>query len=754
MEIINRGASRAFMLARNMFAALVTFFFTHAAIASEDESIVEEVIVTAALAGASDVGLSGNAIVRSGESVASSATAGLGGVLEDYLGMSVTDFGGAVSRPTIRGLTGDRVKVLLNGAQSRDVSGLGADHNYDIDLYNVDQIEIIKGPASLLYANGAIGGIVNVVDSTIARSDIGETKAQFGMETQSVNDGQAEFIAVESNLAGFNLSASYKNAEFENFEIPNGAILHSEEEHEDEHEDAHDDEHEDEHEEEQVGALQNSDHASKKTRVGISKVQDWGYLGLSFATNESVYGVPFHGEGHGEHGEEGDAHEGDEHDEHEGERIFASTDSDVINFEGAFKPSNSFVRNINFYFRDTDYSLVEAHAEEAHEEEEEEEGEHHEEGPTAFTNEAQEYGAIFDFSGDILTQKVAIEMVSEETEIVGEEAFMNPAESDELTLGYYASRDVGGFGLSFALRNDWIDRKGSVSSEEEHGHDEDEHEEEEGHEEELEVQYFDTDSSATSVAFQIDRQINDRFSATLNLASVEKAPATVELFMNGPHLATARYEVGNPDFDNERSNNIELTLDYAGDAFFGSVSIYNNDIDNYTYLQDETEEEHDDHADEHGGLIQASYMQQNAEFSGYEFEIGAVIEVAQGDLTLSYGIDTVTAKFKRGGYVPRINPDRSLYKISYERGSLDMNLVYKDVDSQKQMATTEDTTAGYDMLDVRVTNAFELSDDLTINVSVFGKNLLDEIARNHSSFVKNEVPLPGRSYGLKFNAQF
>ena len=58
------------------------------------------------------------------------------------------------------------------------------------------------------------------------------------------------------------------------------------------------------------------------------------------------------------------------------------------------------------------------------------------------------------------------------------------------------------------------------------------------------------------------------------------------------------------------------------------------------------------------------------------------------------------------------------------------------------------------MLDARVTKAFELSDVLTINVSVFGKNLLDEIARNHSSFVKNEVPLPGRSYGLKFSAQF
>jgi iron complex outermembrane receptor protein len=742
MENINRGAFRACRFARSVFVAAIAFF-AFAAVASEDESLVEEVIVTAALAGASDVGLSGNAIVLSGESIASSATAGLGGVLDDYLGMSVTDFGGAVSRPTIRGLTGDRVKVLLNGAQSRDVSGLGADHNYDIDLYNVDQIEIIKGPGSLLYANGAIGGIVNVVDSTIARTDIGETKAQLGLETQSVNDGQTEFIAVESNVAGFNFSASHKNAEFENFEIPNGAILHSEEEHDGEHED----EHEDEHEEELVGVLQNSDHASKKTRVGISKVQDWGYVGLSFATNESVYGVPFHGEGHEEHGEEGD--------EHEGERIFASTDSDVINFEGSFRPNNSFVKNINFYFRDTDYSLVEAHAEEAHDdEEEEEEGEHHEEGPTAFTNEAQEYGAIFDFSGAILMQKVAIEMVSEETAIVGEEAFMDPTESDELTLGYYASRDVGGFGMSFAIRNDWVDRKGSVSSEEEHGHDEDEHEEEEGHEEELEVQYFDTDSSATSVAFQIDRQINEQFFTTLNLASVEKTPATVELFMNGPHLATARYEVGNPSLDNERSNNMELTLDYEGGGFFGSVSLYNNDIDNYTYLQDETEAEHDEHEDDHGGLIQASYMQKNAEFSGYEFEIGTVIEVAQGDLTLSYGRDTVSAKFKNGGYVPRINPDRSLYKIAYERGSLDMNIVYKNVFSQRQASTTEGVTAGYDMLDLRATKVFELSDGLTLNVSVFGTNLLDEIARNHSSFVKNEVPLPGRSFGLKFNAEF
>ena len=58
------------------------------------------------------------------------------------------------------------------------------------------------------------------------------------------------------------------------------------------------------------------------------------------------------------------------------------------------------------------------------------------------------------------------------------------------------------------------------------------------------------------------------------------------------------------------------------------------------------------------------------------------------------------------------------------------------------------------MLDIRASNAFALTNDVTLNVSLFGSNLLNEIARNHSSFVKNEVPLPGRSYGLKFYAAF
>ena len=794
MEFKKFGVRRGTSFLLGSVLALLTSFGAQAAEAeSTSTTLIDEVVVTASLLETSDVGSLGYAHLVSGKEIADGATTGLGEVLNDLLGMSTTDFGSAVSRPTIRGLTGDRVRVLNNGVRARDVSGLGADHSMDVDLFNVEQIEVIKGPGSLLYTNGAIGGIVNVVDDTIASEDFSESESVLGMETQSVNNGQVEFLSHKANIGGFNVTASYRNAEFENYEVPKGAVAHSEhmhdahdgeDEHDDDHGDDHGDEHGDEHHEDPITSLANSDYGKETMRFGISKVGSWGHVGVSYASNEGLYGIPFHSEahsahdddhddghddhddGHDDHDDGHDDHddghddEHDGHDEHEDERIFARTESDIINLEGSLILDNGFLKSVSYHFRDTDYVLTEAHAEEsdAHDDDD---GHHAHAGPTVFTNDAQEFGAVFDFSNDILTQKIAVAVVSEDTAIVGEEAFMNPVSTDEVTLGYYASRQVGGFIIDFGIRNDWVDRSGSVSTEEEHGHDEEDHDEEEHeeeeHHEEAELQYFNSEDSITSYGLQIARPFNEQFRATLNLSSVEKAPAAVELFMNGAHLATGRYEVGNPDLDTERAKSAEFTLDYSSETFFGSVTLYTNSIDNYIYLRDETEEEHEEHEEhghEHGGLILANYVQQDAEFHGYEFEIGRVFQVAGGDLTLSYGLDSVSADFSDNSNVPRINPDRSIYQAAYARGSFDMQVVFKDIESQTDTASYEEFTKGYSMLNVRASNTFALADGLALNVSLFGSNLLNEIARNHSSFVKDEVPLPGRSYGLKFYAAF
>ena len=716
---------------------LVSALLSVNAIANE----IEEVIVTSSLIDQTLSDIENPLHVVSGEDLSTNASQSLGESLDGLLGVSSSDYGSGVGQPIIRGMSGNRVKILNNGMVVRDVGGIGADHVNDVDLNNIQQIEIVRGPSSLLYANGTIGGIINIVDSTIAREDFTDSELKLGLEAQSVNDGDSHNLSYQNNLGGLNFSFAYKDSQFDNFDVPTGAILHGED---------HDDEHEDEHEEE-VGFLSNSDFENNALRLGVSKAGDWGYFGVSVNSVESIYGIPFHGD------EDGDEHEGEEHedehegedhedehgDEHEGERIFSTTDSEVVNVEGAYIVSNSWLKKVNYFIRDTDYSLTEQHAEEEHEGEEHGD-EDHAEGPTMFSNESREYGAIFDLSNDDLLQKISLNFVDEDMSILGEEAFMNPTASEEMTLGYYLSKQVDSFHLDLGIRHDRTRRKGSISHEEEH----DEHEEEH-HDEEMD--YFSKDYNATSFAMSLSKDLNENFDLNVSAGMVERTPSAMELFMNGAHLATGRLEIGNTDLESERSTNFDATLSYEHEGIFGTVTLFKNDVANYIYLQDETAEVHEEHDDEddHGGLIKANYLQQNAQFIGYELEMGTVLELGNGDLTLSFGRDSVAGEFRDDSNIPRMTPDRNIYGISYSENDLELKLDLKDVGSQRDLGTNETVTSGFSMLNFNAVKTFTFGKKQTATVSFFAKNLLDEVARNHSSFVKDEVPLPGRNIGIK-----
>ena len=713
---------------------------------------IEEVIVTSSYIDEALSEIENPLHVLDGEDITNTSTQSLGKSLSNLLGVSYTDFGSGVGQPIIRGMSGSRVKILNNGMVVRDVSGLGADHINDIDLNNVQQIEVVRGPSSLLYSNGSIGGIINVVDNIIARKDFAESKLRFGVETQSVNDGDTHDLSYQNNLGGFNLSFAYKDSQFGNFDIPDDAVLHSEEDH-DEHEEEHHDE-EEEHEAE-LGHLPNSDYESTSKRLGLSKTGAWGYFGVSVNNVESIYGIPFHGEGHEEH--EGEEHEGEEH---EGERIFSTTDSDVFNLEGAYEVNSSWLQKIDYFYRDSDYSLTEQHAEgeeEGHESEEHE-GDHHEEGPTLFKNEAKEYGAIFDLTNNSNSQKVVLNFAQEDISIIGAEAFMQPTDNAEKSIGYYLSTELDLFHLDFGIRRDQIDRKGSLSHEE-HG-EEEHHDEEEGHEEgdhEEETEYFDRDIKNTSFALSLGRDLNDFWNINFGIARVERAPSAVELFMNGPHLATGRLEVGNTSLKSETSNNIDLTFSYENEGFFSVFTFFKNDVDNYIYLLDETEEEHEEHEGEHGdheGLILANYLQNDAQLDGYEFEVGKVFELARGTFSLSLARDSVSGEFKNGNNIPRMVPSRNIYSASYSERSFEAKLNFQDVDEQNDIGQGETKTDSYQMLDVLLKKTFNINNQGDLSVSVFANNVLDEVARNHSSFVKDKVPLPGSNYGVKFNFKF
>ena len=701
---------------KKLLSTLIIFSATYSnEIASQD--VEEIIVVTSALIDTTEI--TNPLYVIDGDEILDDATTSLGDAIDSYLGISIADYGAAVGQPIIRGMSGPRVKILKNDMVIRDVSSIGADHINDIDLNDIEQIEIVKGPSSLLYANGTIGGIINVVDDSISTINYELPKLKVGYETQSVNDGSSEFINFKNNFNGFNVNVGYKNTEFGNYDVPDGAVIH-EEDHGDDKE---------------LSYIENSDYAVEATKFGISRAGDWGYVGVSVDNLESLYGIPFHGEEHPK--EDGEPHED--------ERIFSSTDSESFTVKGSYNVNGNLVNKIDYTYKDSDYTLVEAHAEEeGHDEPHDPEEEEH--APTLFSNNATEYGAIFDISNDIKTQKLSFNYVDEDSSIVGEEAFMNPAINEVLTLGYFVGQDFDMFHVDLGIRLDQVTRSGSVTDEE-HG----------------DVDNFTIDDDVSSFAVSLGRDLSDTLELNLGFSSVERLPSVIELFMNGPHMATGRFEAGDPTLSSETSNNFDISLNFSNGEYFAYASFFINDVDNYIALIDEDEDHEDEHHEDedahddkhdHSNLIHANYVQEDAEFDGYEIEFGRTFDLGAGEMTLSFGRDVVNAKFTDGHNVPRINPARNIYSLSYAQDDIVFKLHLKDVEKQNDVGEGETATAGYQMLDTRLTKTFDLSGKGELKVSLFGRNLLDEAARNHASFVKNEVPLPGKNYGIKFNLTY
>jgi iron complex outermembrane receptor protein len=785
--------------------ALVAMAVTPALAVGSEETLLEEIIVTASFVGINESSATRPIHVLDGAAVTEAGVQSLGEHVDALLGVSSADFSGAVGQPIIRGMGGNRVKVLNNGTVIRDVSALGPDHAVDVSLNDVKQIEIVRGPSALMYSNGSIGGIVNVVDNTIPTKDLEGLSGHLGAEAQSVNNGEAVDLSLRGHVGRLNLTYSYQDAEMEDYEIPDGAILDVHDaHHDDDHEGGHDNDHGDDHGEEhedghgQMDTLANSDVSTTSHRLGLSSVGDWGYVGISYSDLSSTYGIPFHSEAaHQDHGDEhGDEHAGDDHDEdyddehhdeeahhdeHSGERIFSKTESEIFALNGSIKTSIPLLNAIDFVVKSTDYELTEQHAEGEHghhEEDHEEEG--HAEGPTVFSNEAMEISVSLDLSAGERIRRVVLNYAEEEISILGEEAFMAPVDSTETTLGFFTSDDLGFATLDLGVRFDHVDRDGFVAEmhhEEAHeGEHEDEHEDEHGddhdehHEGEMVYEPASFSDEVFSAAATLRRDLNEHASLSLGLASVSKTPSAVELFMNGEHLASSRYEVGDITLDTERSNNIDLAFNFDAHNFFGSASIYYNRVDNYIYLRDELEEEHeahmeaeheDDHHDEHnddhidhGGLILSEYSQQDAEFTGYEIEIGTRIELPRGELQLTLGRDEVDAEFTSGGDVPRIVPARNMFTARYMLDDFSARLLVKDVERQTSVAPGESTTDGFTLVNADASWSYGFNDSTRLTLTAFARNLTDEAARNHTSFVKDQVPLPGRNIGVRVRLSF
>ena len=712
---------------------------------------VEEVVVTASLTDQNASDLVDPLHVIDGDDVASGGVLSLGDTLDELLGVHSADFGSAVGQPVIRGMSGSRVRILENGVVVRDVAALGPDHINDVNLLNTEQIEVVRGPSSLLYANGGAGGVVNIVDNSIAKTDLSTFPVvSVGLETQSVNNGEVKDFSYQANHSGFNVTFATSDTVMENYELPGGALF-PEEHHDEDH---HDSEGDEDHDEESLKFLANSDVENTYTKFGVSRTGDWGYIGFSYSENEGEFGIPFHVEAHGDHDEDHADSEGDEdHDEHEGERIFSQIDSNKFDIKGSLVTNNfGPINNVDFSFRDSSYSHLEGHAEEEghHDEdhsESEEDGHGHEE-PTLFETDATEFGLIFDISSNDVIRKIVVNTADQDSSIIGEEAFMRPVSAKETTLGFFTSKDFGTYTIDFGIRADDISRSGSVAH-----HDED-HADDEGEEE---IEFYNLDTNTLSAALNFDQKFSDNLSVNLGLSSFERAPDVVELFMNGPHLATGRFEMGDPDLNNEVSKNIDLTFNYQMDNMYATFAYFQNSVSDYIYLRDEEHDEdhHDSEGEEeHEGLMHAEFVQQDASLNGYEFEVGAVYQIGNGTLDLSVGRDVVEGKLDAGGFIPRMAPSRNFMSASYNENDYTFSILLKDVADHLDVAEEGETmTEGYKMLNLKLVKDISVY-GADLRVAAFANNALDQVARNSTSFVKDAVPLPGRNIGLNLRFSY
>ena len=356
-------------------------------------------------------------------------------------------------------------------------------------------------------------------------------------------------------------------------------------------------------------------------------------------------------------------------------------------------------------------------------------------------------------------------------EAIGEEAFTPPTKTDSIAAFLMEEKKVGSLLWQVGTRveqsahdvdNDFFTALSSSNS----------------------VSFNDKDYDAVSGSAGVVWSINDRHSLAFNYAYSQRAPSASEIYAYGPHIGSGTYEVGggfelsnnagqysvvqsNDSMDKEVSNNLDLTYRYTGDTWNANVSIFNNDISDYVFEsftdlvisdgafissadyenQVAVSGEPDDEAD---GLPVVLFAQQDARLYGYEAQVDWHLN---DDWRLEVFTDYTRAKLDSGGNVPRIPPMRVGSSVHYEYGNWHTEVEVIRNAKQDKIADNETSTKGYTMLSASANYYLDLGDvDMTIYIK--GDNLTDQEGRVHSSYLKDEAPLPGRSVSLGVRARF
>lgn len=673
-----------------------------------------EIVVTASFVDELDL-LAGTSTL-SGTELDQSIRAQIGDVLTALPGVSATSFTPGASRPVLRGFQGERIRVLTDGIGAIDASNTSADHAVTIDPITAYRIEVLRGPAALLFGSQAIGGAVNVFDRRIPREVPNEivhvdAVASYGTAADERSIAGGIDVPLTSNLV-VHVDGSYR--ESDDLDIA-GFTLAPELRAEqlaiaaEETEEGHLEEAAEALENANLrGTVPNSATETVTAGAGIALIEEWGNIGFSVSYFDSNYGIPSRPGAEHAHEEHGDEEHEDEHEEGHGEApVTIDLEQFRADLRGEIDIGSGFFENIRIRLGYSDYTHTEFEGDEV---------------GTVFLVEGLEGRLEFvQRAQGSWRGVIGGQLYVRDFDAIGAEAFVPRNNTEQVGLFTLQEFDLGAAHVEIAGRYEHTSvSSGPIGVD----------------------RSFDAFSGAIGANFEIAPGIK----IGGNVSRAERAPSAEELFSNGPHIATQAFEIGNPNFDTETSLGLEAYLrGGVGNVNF-ALTGYASWFDNFIYDSDTGLEE--------DGLPVFQYFQRDARYIGFEAEISArITEIGAFRINTDFVGDYVRATISDGGGpLPRIPPLRLLGGLEAQSDMFDARAEVEWVADQDRTASFETRTESFTLVNASIAwRPWGRRNGSTLFASA--NNIFDVNARRHASFTKDFVPLSGRDFrvGARFS---
>ena len=650
----------------------------------------------------------------------------LGETVAGLPGVQTSNFGPGVGRPIIRGLDGARVQVLSDGLGSGDVSTVSVDHAVSIEPFLAEQIEVLKGPATLLYGSGAIGGAVNVVDGRIpvVRPDA-PLSGRAELRHDGVSDGTTGMVRIDGGSGSFAFHFDALHREAGDYRIP-GFAESAEHRAETGETPSPDD----------AGRLDNSAVRTDSAALGLSWIGERGFLGAAYSLYNTRYGIPgghAHAPGaddHDDHGHDDDA-PGEDHGHEEGGPVRIGMDQRRTELRGGLDDLGPFA-SLRVKYADTDYTHTEFEGDAI---------------GTVFNNRGREarvelvHRPLAGWNGAFGLQASQRDFTA-----VGDEAFVPGTASDDTGLFWIGKRAFGPLQLDLGLRHDrnHVDVDGAASA------------------------APDRDFSTTSLSAGLGWNVNDALHFNLGLDRAQRAPTAEELYSSGLHVATGSHELGDAGLGVETANRAELGMHLHHGPFELQLSGWHARYDDFVYLAN-TDLAVD-------GAPLRLWRQDDARLTGFEakldwdivdngsglWSLGVFADTVRGRLAAPAGTTVAVpvevphgdhsyieqAQVAAGGNLPRITPSRTGARLRWERDAWRASVGAVRHARQDKVAAFERPTPGYTLVDAHLAWHVDTAGGREWEVFLDASNLTDREARPHTSFLKDVVPLQGRNIAL------